>query len=66
MTTSINSFNMEFTCACGVQCRIDCQIGEETPAVTRHCDHASALVLPGAPEAFYEMHDDEWVEVAGW
>ena len=66
MASSIRSFNLEFTCACGVECRVDCDIAGPTPAVTRHCDKATALVLPGVPKAFYEMHDDEWVEVAAW
>jgi hypothetical protein len=66
MASSIRSLNVEFTCACGVECRIDCQIDGVTPAVTRHCDQATALVLLGVPQAFYEMREDEWVEVAGW
>ena len=66
MMSSINSFNVEFTCACGVECRIDCEIGGETAVVTRHCEKAAALVLPGIAEGFYEMRDDEWVEVAAW
>jgi hypothetical protein len=66
MSPSIRSLNVEFTCACGVECRIDCEIAASTPAVTRHCDKAEVLVLPGLPQAFYEMRDDEWVEVAAW
>jgi hypothetical protein len=64
--SDIKFVELEFSCACGLECRIRCeaQIAESAaPFLTRHCEKAELMVLPGAPLAFYEKRNDRWVEI---
>ena len=61
----IKIIELEFRCACGVECRIRCKAQTaygSTRFVTRHCDRAELMVLPGALLAFYVKLNERWVE----
>jgi hypothetical protein len=71
--------SLVFTCAYGVECRIDYEssvIGIGPTAlpspVGPHCEKAREAwkaeenLLPGCPGVFYEKHGGRWVEVPGW
>ena len=61
----IKIIELEFRCACGLECRIRCEAQKDdgsAPFVTRHCHKAELMVLPGAPLEFYEKLNERWVE----